>query len=92
MKHLFKIVLLISLFVPTLLFSQAEKVRNTPYIDQRRIHFGFMLGMHTQAVSFTHSGYVRENWVTWFGEIPDFSPVFSFGPGFALAFSENLNL
>ena len=77
MKHLFKIVLLISLFVPTLLFSQAEKVRNTPYIDQRRIHFGFMLGMHTQDIAFTHSGYVEENGEAWFAEIPDFSPGFT---------------
>ncbi|MGL4293730.1 MAG: porin family protein [Bacteroidales bacterium] len=72
--------------------AQTEKVKNLPYIDQRRIHFGFMLGMHTQDLSFSHSGKVQENGESWYAEVPEFSIGFSVGLVGDLAFTESLNL
>ena len=86
----------LSLFVLLLTFSsafaQTEKVKNLPYIDQRRIHFGFMLGMHTQDLTFTHTGKVQENGASWYAEVPEFSIGFSVGLVSDLAFTESLNL
>lgn len=74
------------------MFGQTEKVKNLPYIDQRRIHFGFMLGMHTQDLTFSHSGKVQENGESWYAEVPEFSIGFSVGLVGDLAFTESLNL
>ena len=35
--------------------AQKRKLERLPYIDQRRIHFGFSVGLHTQDLGFTHT-------------------------------------
>lgn len=72
--------------------AQTEKVKNLPYIDQRRIHFGFLLGMHAQDLSFSHTGKVQENGESWYAEVPESSIGFSVGLVSDLAFTESLNL
>ena len=85
--------LLIILLSNTLsIFSQSEKVKNTPYVDQRRIHFGFLLGAHSQDLAFSHNGYKTENGEEWYAEIPEFSPGFTVGLLADYAFTERLNL
>lgn len=79
-------------FTFSVLCAQTEKVKNLPYIDQRRIHFGFLLGMHTQDLSFSHTGKVQENGESWYAEVPEFSIGFTVGLVSDLAFSESLNL
>ena len=73
------------------MLAQSEKVQNLPYIDQRRLHFGFMLGVHTQDLSFEHSG-ANTSDGHWYAEIPSFSPGFAVGLVADYAFLENLNL
>ena len=73
-------------------FAQREKVRNTPYIDQRRLHFGFLLGLHSQDLAFKHTGFTTEEGETWYAEIPEFSPGFTVGLLADYAFTERLNL
>lgn len=87
-----KIFALLLLGFATGVSAQSEKVKNLPYIDQRRIHFGFMLGMHTQDITFTHSGAITTNGENWYAEIPSFSPGFAVGLVSDLAFTESLNL
>ncbi|MEG1587331.1 MAG: porin family protein [Bacteroidales bacterium] len=83
--------ILLSLFFVSA-FAQPEKLKNLPYADQRRIHFGFMLGMHTQDLTFTHTGTVQPDGTSWFAEIPEFSIGFSVGLVSDLAFTESWNL
>ena len=85
--------LLFILFATTLsVFAQRERVKNTPYIDQRRIHFGFLLGVHSQDLAFKHSGFTTDNGETWYAEIPEFSPGFTVGLLADYAFTERFNL
>ena len=59
--------------------AQKRKLERLPYIDQRRIHFGFSVGLHTQDLGFTHTGYTTEAGETWYAEVPSFSPGFNVG-------------
>lgn len=38
--------------------AQTRKVQNKPYIDNRRFHYGFLCGVHSQGISFSNNGYV----------------------------------
>ena len=60
-------------------FGQQRKLQNQPYADYKIFHFGFMVGMHTQDLMLTQSGYANENGEVWFSEIPSYSPGFSVG-------------
>lgn len=79
-------------FIFSGILAQTEKVKNLPYIDQRRVHFGFVLGMHTQDLAFSHTGKIQPNGDSWYAEIPEFSIGFSVGLVSDLAFTESLNL
>ncbi|MEG1617580.1 MAG: porin family protein [Bacteroidales bacterium] len=92
MQHLKNILLLFLLLFSIPGSAQTEKVRNLMYVDQRRVHFGFMLGLHAQDLSFRHSGFVTADGETWFAEIPHFSPGFAVGLVGDLAFTERINL
>lgn len=61
------------------LFGQHRKLQNMPYADQRRFHIGFTLGIHTQDLILTQSGFNNENGEVWFSEIPYYSPGFTVG-------------
>ena len=71
--------------------AQTEKVKNNPYIDQRRFHYGFMIGIHNQDISFVNTGFIQPNGEQWFVDIPDFSPGFTVGLVGDYAFTENFN-
>lgn len=73
-------------------WSQHHKLQNQPYADQRSFHLGFTLGIHTQDLILTQSGYVNENGEAWFSEIPRYSPGFSAGIIADLFLSNHLNL
>ena len=64
-------------------FSQSRKVQINPLADQRLFHLGFMVGLNTQDLEFTHTGYryqTETNEIeTWFAEIPSYDPGFSVG-------------
>lgn len=59
--------------------AQKRKVENLPYGDQRRLHFGFSVGLNMQDMSFTHTGHVTESGESWYAEVPSFSPGFNVG-------------
>lgn len=54
-----------------------DKLMNRPYADMRSWHLGFSIGLHTQDLNFTHSGFVTEEGQAWFVEQPGFQPGFS---------------
>ncbi len=59
--------------------GQHRKLQNQPYADQRIFHLGFTIGLNTQDLILTNSGYVNENGEVWFSEIPRYSPGFAIG-------------
>lgn len=69
------------------LVAQRQGVKNIPYIDQRRLHWGFLLGVNTGDLRIEHSG---KN--TLFVESPGVNPAFVVGLMGDLALTEHLNL
>ncbi len=56
--------------------SLNDKLLNRPYTDMRKWHMGFSIGLHTQDLRFTHSGFVTDDGETWFMDQPSYSPGF----------------
>ncbi|MDD4778437.1 MAG: porin family protein [Fermentimonas sp.] len=61
------------------IIAQHRKLQNLPYADRRNFHLGFTIGLHTQDLILSHSGYMNENGEVWFSEIPKYSPGFAVG-------------
>lgn len=61
------------------LSAQTRKVMNRPYIDQRKIHYGFMAGFHMQDIEFQNNGFIDDNGNQWFTDIANYDPGFSVG-------------
>ena len=59
--------------------AQERKVQNKPYIDFRRLHYGFFIGFHAQDMEFANNGFVTENGETWYADIANYNPGFSVG-------------
>lgn len=70
---------LILILISSNLQGQHRKLQHRPYADQRLFHLGFTLGLHTQDLILTQSGFVNENGEVWFSEIPEYSPGFAVG-------------
>lgn len=84
------IFILLLLIISSCVYSQTRKVQNRPYIDQRRIHYGFMIGVHMQDLEFVNNGFVTENGESWFADVPDYSPGFTVGVLAELYLTEHL--
>lgn len=72
-------ILLLLLTISVGVSAQQRKLQHRPYADQRLFHFGFTVGLHTQDLILSQSGFVNENGDTWFSEIPNYSPGFAVG-------------
>ena len=67
------------LLLPLCAVAQERKVQNKPYIDFRRLHYGFFIGVHAQDMEFANNGFVTENGETWYADIANYNPGFSVG-------------
>ena len=85
------ILLLLKLYTANLL-GQHQKLQNQPYTDQRQFHIGFTLGLLTQDLILTQSGFVNDNGEVWFSEIPNYSPGFKVGIIGDAYLSQNINI
>ena len=74
------------------LYGQHRKLQHRPYADQRLFHLGFTLGLHTQDLILTQSGFINENGEVWFSEIPTYSPGFAVGIIGDMYLSRHINL
>lgn len=54
--RLFSLFTVFLLVLPT--FAQERKLQNKPFIDERRLHYGFFIGAHDQGLSLTNNGYI----------------------------------
>ena len=60
--------------------AQERKVQNRPYIDQRKFHYGFLLGLHMQDIELENNGYIDpDTGEQWYAEINNYSPGFTVG-------------
>lgn len=49
--------------------AQSQRVQNKPYIDLRRFHYGFTIGIHDQGIGLRNNGYIDpESGAQWFAE------------------------
>ena len=67
------------LLLPLLAVAQERKVQNKPYIDYRRLHYGFFVGLHAQDMEFVNNGHVAEDGECWYADIAQYNPGFSVG-------------
>ncbi len=80
------------LMMPLGLLAQERKVQNKPYIDYRRLHYGFFVGTHVQDMEFTNTGFVTENGESWYVDIADYNPGLSVGVLADLRLNKNFSL
>ncbi len=86
------LVALQSVFVPDVSMAQKRKVQYRPYIDQRRLHYGFLAGVHLQDLEFQNNGLRDEEGNEWYAETPNYEPGFSVGVLGELRLTNNLAL
>lgn len=70
--------------------AQERKVMNRPYIDQRKLHYGFLAGVQMQDLEFEQNGYMDAAGNQWWTDIPNYEPGFSVGVLAELKLTENL--
>ena len=89
-----KIVLIALLVACTLVFSQRRilKPENLPLVDEKLIHFGFTLGMHTQMFEIETSHVYDANDILWRAELAPLMPGFTVGMISDLRIVEGLHL
>ena len=75
----FLLYILLLLLLPQAMMAQERKVQNKPYIDYRRLHYGFFVGVHMQDMEFVNNGFVTENGEMWYADIAGYSPGLSVG-------------
>ena len=79
--HIYRSLVSLILFIFVLCLSaQERKVQNRPYIDERRFHYGFLLGLHIQDIELENNGYIDpETGEQWYAEIDNYGPGFTVG-------------
>lgn len=71
--------------------QRRQPIRNLPYYDQRRLHWGFCLGMDVSDITFAASD-VSGDVVKWNAACPEVNPAFVVGLMGDMAITEHLNV
>ena len=59
--------------------AQPRKVMNRPYLDQRKLHYGFLLGFHLQDLELSNNGYITPEGEEWYADVNNYNPGFTVG-------------
>ena len=60
--------------------AQNRKLQYRPYIDQRKFHYGFLIGLHQQDLELKNNGYTDpETGEQWYADVESYNPGFSVG-------------
>jgi len=60
--------------------AQQRKEQNRPYLDMRRLHYGFLFGFQIQDLELENNGYVDpETGEQWYADVDNYNPGFSVG-------------
>lgn len=72
--------LLLTFLFTISLNAQTKKLQYRPYIDQRRLHYGFLLGFHSQDIEFKNNGHIDQaTGEQWYADVDTYSPGFQVG-------------
>ena len=78
MKRTIAILLLLSACLCTL--AQKETIMNKPFIDNRRLHWGFFFGMNFMDMEMKNNGHIDPaTGEQWFADVSKYEPGFSVG-------------
>lgn len=88
----FLLYILLLLLLPQAMMAQERKVQNKPYIDYRRLHYGFFVGLHMQDMEFVNNGFVTPEGESWFADVTQYNPGFSVGVLADLRLGEHFSL
>lgn len=71
---------MLMLLCATVASAQPRKVQNRPFLDDRKLHYGFLLGVQMQDMEFRNNGYVDPNTgEQWYAEVDQMGPGFNVG-------------
>lgn len=88
----FLLYILLLLLLPQGTMAQERKVQNKPYIDYRRLHYGFFVGLHMQDMEFVNNGFVTPEGESWYADVAQYNPGFSVGVLADLRLGEYMSL
>lgn len=72
--------ILLSLVSVTLANAQPRTVMHRPYLDDRRLHYGFLFGVQMQDLETCNNGYVDpETGEQWYSDVDNYNPGFNVG-------------
>ncbi|MBO7280644.1 MAG: PorT family protein [Bacteroidaceae bacterium] len=91
-KRAYIYILILLLMLPVVALAQERKVQNKPYIDYRRLHYGFFVGVHMQDLELVNNGFVTPEGQQWYADVPSYSPGFSVGVLADLRINSHLSL
>lgn len=92
MKKMLLTIVAVLLLLPLGAVAQERKVQNKPYIDYRRLHYGFFVGMHLQDMEFVNNGFIAEDGEAWYADVAQYNPGFSVGVLADLRLGEHFSL
>lgn len=76
-RQLFLVIALLCVLVAA---AQPRKVQHRPYLDDRRLHYGFQFGLQMQDLEFRNNGYIDPNTgEQWYADINNYNPGFNVG-------------
>lgn len=78
MKKIASIILLLLVTAVTAT-AQTRRLENNPYIDQKKVHFGFSLGLNLQNLKLSPSNIETEDGELWTSQVSSYTPGFNVG-------------
>ena len=73
--------------------AQEQKIQHRPYIDTRRLHYGFFIGLNMMDIELRNNGYIDpESGEQWYTDVDNFQPGFSVGVIGDLRLNKTLSL
>ncbi len=75
----FVYILFLLLLPLSALLAQERKLQNRPYIDYRRFHYGFYVGLHMQDLELANNNFVTPEGEQWYADVDTYSPGFTVG-------------
>ena len=70
---------LLTLFCVVGAMAQPRKVMNRPYLDYRKLHYGFLLGFQLQDMELRNNGYITPDGEEWYADVDNYNPGFTVG-------------
>ncbi len=74
--HAAVLAVLVAMLTPGAAAQDNDRILNRPYADNKRLHFGFSVGMNFQDLKLTNNAFITEDGEQWMAEVPNHSPGF----------------